>query len=279
VSYGNGSDIDEVDLLQYFAEDAETKVICAYIEGAKDGRALVGALRRAAGLKPTVVMKGGETEGGIRGTIGHTGSSTSQKAIWDAAIRQTGVIRADSIDEMIDVLVTLLFLQVAGDRRAAVVGTGGGVSVRAADECEEGGLVLSPTSDDFKRQLNRVVPYAGTVLDNPFDLPGPDLDVWARVLDLLETWEDVDIILWQICPEIEPFRDGEFRQLPIEIQRMVAFSQLSKPTLVVVHGVGTETGMESMKTMRSLCRDHGIPFYPSLRRASVAIAKCARYLD
>jgi acyl-CoA synthetase (NDP forming) len=108
VSYGNACDIDECDLLDYFASDPETKVIAAYIEGAHDGVRLLKVLKRAAAAKPVVVFKGGFSPDGLRAAASHTGSLAGADKVWDGLLRQVGAIRVYSIEEMVDVLVALL---------------------------------------------------------------------------------------------------------------------------------------------------------------------------
>ena len=108
VSYGNACDINECDLLDYFAEDPETRVIAAYIEGVKDGARLIKALNKAAAAKPVVVFKGGFTGGGLRAAASHTGSLAGTDVAWDTLIRQAGAIRVYSVEEMVDMLVALL---------------------------------------------------------------------------------------------------------------------------------------------------------------------------
>ncbi len=108
VSYGNASDINECDLLDYFAWDPETKVIAAYIEGISDGRRFDAALKKAAAVKPVVVFKGGYTAGGLRAAASHTGSLAGADAVWSGILKQAGAIRVYSVEEMVDMLMALL---------------------------------------------------------------------------------------------------------------------------------------------------------------------------
>lgn len=110
VSYGNALDVNESELLDYFARDPETEIIAAYIEGVKDGRRFLEALRGAARRKPVVVYKGGTTEAGKRATQGHTASLVNSAAVFDTVCRQANAIRVEDANELIDVLVTLRFV-------------------------------------------------------------------------------------------------------------------------------------------------------------------------
>ena len=126
VSYGNACDIDECDLLDYFASDPETKVIAAYIEGTHDGGRLLPVLRRAAAAKPVVVFKGGFSPDGERAASSHTGSLAGADAVWDGLLRQVGAVRVFSIEEMVDMLVALLrVVAFCRPERCASSGTAG----------------------------------------------------------------------------------------------------------------------------------------------------------
>jgi len=93
VSYGNALDINEIDLLNYFLNDPETKVILSYIEGLKsDAREYLELLRKATRLKPVVICKGGRTAVGSRMTLSHTASLAGSANLWETAIRQAGAV-------------------------------------------------------------------------------------------------------------------------------------------------------------------------------------------
>ena len=144
VSYGNACDINECDLIDYFADDPETEVIAAYIEGVTDGRRFAQVVKKAASVKPVVIYKGGYTEGGLRAAASHTGSLAGTDAVWEGVVRQAGAIRVYSIEEMVDMLVALLRMKPPEGPNTCVVGTGGGASVMATDEIERAGLRMAP---------------------------------------------------------------------------------------------------------------------------------------
>ncbi len=105
ISYGNATDLNESDFLEYLAEDPETKVIAGYIEGVKDGIRFLKVLKKAAKLKPIILYKAGITEHGVRATASHTGSIAGSDKVWDSLLKQAGVLRAHSMEELIDVLI------------------------------------------------------------------------------------------------------------------------------------------------------------------------------
>ncbi len=99
ISYGNGLDLDEADFLDYFAQDSETTVIVAYIEGISDGRRFMAALRRAAAAKPVIVLKGGRTSSGTRAAASHTAALAGAQQVWRVALRQAGAMEVMRLGE------------------------------------------------------------------------------------------------------------------------------------------------------------------------------------
>jgi len=170
VSFGNGSDIAAAELFDYAASDPQTAVVTAYLEGVPDGRALLGALRRCAAVKPTIILKGGYTAAGARAASSHTGSLAGPGALFDALCRQAGALRVDTLEELHDaaIVVSTAARHVRG-RRAVLVGGGGGFSVLAADALARHGLDLPELPDTTRAALRPWVPIAGNSIRNPVD--------------------------------------------------------------------------------------------------------------
>jgi len=154
---------------------------------------------------------------------------------------------------------------------------GGGASVRASDECERGGLSLPPAPEELVTELKRFTPVAGSMLRNPFDM-GTFRHDWTPALQALDGWTEMDMFIWQIAPEIEPFEEGIYRQFCRDRRSRILeiFQGLHKPTAVVVHAVEASIGLETLDLMRTECAEHKIAFYPSIYRAARAIS---RYMD
>ncbi|MBU4315634.1 MAG: CoA-binding protein [Proteobacteria bacterium] len=172
VSYGNGLDVNEIELLSYFAEDPDTKIISLYIEGTKNGKDFKAALKNAALKKPVVLYKGGKSEAGKRATFGHTASMTSSVAVFNAVCSQANVMVTDSLEEMMDVLVMLSFAEnITAGSGIALLGAGGGPSVFAGDVLEKEGLRLPALSPDTQQELKKVLPVDGSIFANPLDTP------------------------------------------------------------------------------------------------------------
>ncbi|MCX6028014.1 MAG: acetate--CoA ligase family protein [Chloroflexi bacterium] len=169
VSYGNRADINEIHLLEYLAEDAETQVVGVYIETVSDGRAFMAAVARCAAVKPVIVIKAGRGESGQRATLSHTGSLAGSDAAYNAALRQCGAIRVTSAEEMFDLCRGFVGLPAVCGRRVAIVTNSGGPSILAADRAEEVGLQVAEPGPEIRARLAAFLP-PHAALKNPIDL-------------------------------------------------------------------------------------------------------------
>jgi len=169
VSYGNGADLNETDLVQYLADDPETTVVALYIESVTDGREFMQAVYRCTSHKPVVVIKAGRTQAGQRATLSHTGSMAGSDAVYDVALRECGAIRVHTIEEMFDLCKGFLYVPPPKGKRVAIVTNSGGPAVLAADRAEEVGLEVAGPSPELRRRLSEFLP-GHCSLENPIDL-------------------------------------------------------------------------------------------------------------
>ena len=170
VSYGNGADLAAHDFLSYAAEDPQTTVVGAYIEGVPDGAAFARALRRCARMKPTVVLKAGTSEAGARAVRSHTASLAGSAAVFEALCRQAG---AQLVESMAELRQTLVALATSAGRvrgtRVVMLSSGGGVGVLATDAFARAGLDVPELPEETRRELASFIPVAGTSARNPID--------------------------------------------------------------------------------------------------------------
>jgi len=291
VSYGNAADIGESELLEYLAEDPETEVITAYIEGVKDGRRPDGrpsgrffsAMRVASAAKPVVVLKGGRTESGTRAVFSHTASLAGSIQVFDALCRQVGAVRVDSVDEMIDMAVAFRYMEPPAGPNVAVVGGGGGFSVFAADEIDEAGLRCPALPDHTQAELREFTPLAGTSVRNPVDtiaiFEPPKLEQTLRVVGRAE---NVDVVLyhtnigwggWRRSSNMFAGLDPA-QLMEMMLQQMLAARQATgKPLVVVLRQPLDVEAMERTLTFQERCWRAGFPVFPTIPRAANAIAK------
>jgi len=305
VSYGNAADVDESELLDYLADDPETEVICAYIEGIKDGRRFLAAIRKAA-AKPLAVLKGGRTASGTRAVMSHTASLAGSLEVFDTLCRQVNAVRVNSVEEMADLAVAFRFLQphlslVAagfnpqGDSQTkpqttaggvAVVGGGGGFSVFAADEIDDAGLQCPVLPEHTQKALSEINPVAGTSVRNPVDtiaiFEPPKLEQTLRILGEAE---NIDVIMYHTS-----FSWGRGRRsmamlgadpvhyMQMQVQQMVKARDASRTPIVVVLRPPLDVeSMERTAAFQEKCWQANFPVFPTIPRAANAIAKTLRW--
>jgi acyl-CoA synthetase (NDP forming) len=279
VSYGNALDVNESELLVYLSLDDETEIIAAYIEGVKDGIQFRRALEAAAARKPVIIYKGGRTEAGKRAAHGHTASMTSSIDVFDALCRQLNVIQVDSVDEVIDTLVSLRFANpIPEGTGVALIGAGGGPSVLAGDTLEREGLHMPQFSSATQAELKDVLPIAGSIFTNPLDTPN------------LATPEAISVALRILCrvPEIHmlvyhlgfhPISSWELGRFSSEaflkpvIDSMLETQATGKPVILAVRPPLDVNGMtEFLKTQRAFV-EAGLPLFHSLDQLARAMAR------
>jgi len=192
VSYGNRADVNEVDLLEYLADDDETRVIGVYIETVSDGRRFMAATAKCTARKPLIVIKAGRGQSGQRATLSHTGSLAGSDAVYDAALRQCGAIRVESAEELFDLCRGFVGLpQGVRGRRVAIVTNSGGPSILAADRAEAVGLDVAEPGPEIRAKLATFLP-PHAALKNPIDLTveGTERGYREALLALLAEAED-----------------------------------------------------------------------------------------
>ncbi len=196
VSFGNALDINECDLLEYFAQDPETRIIAIYIEGVKDGPRFLRLLKETTPKKPVLVHKGGRSEAGTRATLSHTAALAGSERVWSAMFRQVGAVQAYNSDDLADLIMTFLLLPPPRGRRVAVVGGAGGWAVQAADDCDLAGLTVQPLSPDIRRQIVELAPQTGFLLRNPVDTSaGANRQAMPSIIKLVAEWDQIDLII------------------------------------------------------------------------------------
>lgn len=173
VSYGNGADIEGAEMLRYFAADPETKIVGAYIEGVRDGKEFFQALKLCASKKPVVILKGGLSDEGYRGTLGHTGSMAGTKNAWSAALKSANAIPARDMRDLIECLMAFNCLDGFSGGRAGVLAGGGMRVVESLDSASEHGFTIPELDPDALAMIKKLLPAAGGRAGNPVDLANP----------------------------------------------------------------------------------------------------------
>ncbi|MFX1580584.1 MAG: CoA-binding protein [Promethearchaeota archaeon] len=169
-SFGNQVDIKPQELLEFFLDDEQTSVVGAYIEGAKNGKELLTALKNLAKEKPVVVLKGGRSAEGSRAASSHTGALAGSRDIWSAVFHQSNVMTVKTLEEMVATLSIFSLSPKPKSRNVGLVAISGGASVIYTDLLIENGLKVPKTSDETIKKLDPLIQDVGTGLGNPIDL-------------------------------------------------------------------------------------------------------------
>jgi acetyltransferase len=197
VSAGNAAAVTVADYLSFYAQDPETAVGLAYLEGIADGRTLYDRFRTVSESKPLVVVKGGATAGGARAAASHTGSLASDDRVFDGAMRQAGVARAATVEEAFEAAATFATQPLPAGPRVIVMTTAGGWGVVTADAIHRSRLLeLAPLPPDLLAAVDTKLPPRWS-RNNPVDLAGGETrDTIPEVLQLIAEHPDVDAVLY-----------------------------------------------------------------------------------
>lgn len=169
VASGNEADLHIEDYLEYLAEDPHTKVILCYVEGFKDGRRFFQIAREVTKKKPVIVLKAGKTPAGAQAAASHTAAIAGADEIFAAVCKQSGIIRAGNLHEMVNIGIAFLRQPLPRGRRLGIVTAGGGWGVLAADACMELGLDVVTLPEATLKELDAILP-AWWNRGNPVDL-------------------------------------------------------------------------------------------------------------
>jgi len=171
ISYENGMDVNECDLIEYLADDKRTKVITVFLEGVIDGKRFIKVSKKASKKKPIIILKGGRSITGARAVASHTGALAGSTKIYSAVFKQTGLIETRSWEELFDCAEAFSTQPLPKGDRIVIVTDGGGFGVLATDWCERQGLQLPEPSEELKKKIRKHIPAYGS-LHNPIDLTG-----------------------------------------------------------------------------------------------------------
>lgn len=200
VSIGNKADVDDADLLTYFEEDEHTNCIMLYIESLKDARKFYETARRVVRKKPVVAFKSGSTEEGAKATSSHTGSIAGADVAYEAAFRQSGVLRARTLSQLFDASRALAYQPVPLGENIAILTNAGGPGVLASDTAYGLGLKLAVLSEDTKEKLNEICPPTWSHR-NPVDIIGDaTTERYERSLRVLMEADEVNAVILLLAP-------------------------------------------------------------------------------
>ncbi len=280
VSFGNAAVLDSTDYLEYLAEDEQTRVIGLYLESVRNGGRFLDLARRINPTKPLVLWKGGETSSGAGAVASHTGTLSGEEKIWESGLKQAGVTRVRSLEELAGTAMAFLNLPPAKGRRLFILGGGGGNSVYYADICMRLGLQVPALAGETREKVAALIPAIGSFARNPVDAWRSfyDPDFMGKILDLVFEDPDLDmIIVDRLIPRMTYAMPDEKDATPAAVDYLRK-NRSRKPLAVVVDGSGEDPFLAAEAArMRQLFCQAGVPAYPSLPLAAQALAHLGAY--
>ena len=200
ISVGNKMQISETELIEYLGNDLRTKVIGLYLEGIKDGEKFLQAASKVSLKKPIVILKAGKTAKTQIAIASHTGALAGSDEIMSVAFEKCGVIRANDLDEFLNLLKLLSGYSAPKSSQCAVITNAGGAGVLATDAFKDKQITLADISAASKKKLKKILPSESSV-ENPIDLLGDaQEDRYRAVLDILHK-EKIENIFCLLTPQ------------------------------------------------------------------------------
>tara|TARA_Y100000310_G_scaffold345560_1_gene466644 strand:- start:256 stop:1488 length:1233 start_codon:yes stop_codon:yes gene_type:complete len=285
VSYGNAIDLNECDYLEHFADDPETDLILMYIEGIKDGRRFIPALRKATAEKPVVILKGGRSDAGTRATASHTASLAGSHRVFQSLIHSAGAVTVRDFDELVDMAVAFSFLPAHTSRNLGVMGGSGGSSVNAADLFAEAGLNVVPIPQDIRDTLKAEGIESYGWFNNPVDssISTGDMGGTDRLVELMTDHDDFQTFI-SFAPG--PRWDGKGRSDLDSIMEQSLHNKTDKPVIMLSGGSGGFSRMPLSEEMSELATqirkqllDDGVATFSTMTRAANALGKVIDFYD
>jgi acyl-CoA synthetase (NDP forming) len=226
ISVGNKADVNENDLLHFWQNDNNIKTLTFYLESFVNGFEFIRPFIIGEISKPTIVLKAGKTESGMKAASSHTGALSGKDKVVDALLYQFGIIRADNLNELFNTAKGFENFKIPKGNRVAVVTNAGGPAILCVDSLEHEKLSIATFSLETKELLREIVHSEGSI-ENPVDLlPGGTAEIYKKVNEIVAADENVDAV---ISIFVEPVMVA-----PFEVIESVNSIQCEKPILQIV---------------------------------------------
>lgn len=266
-SLGNKADLSGNDLLELFEEDPRTRTVLLYLESFGNPQKFRKIASRVGRRKPIALVKAGRSSAGARAAGSHTGSMSGPDAAIDALCEQTGVIRADTLEELFDVATVLGNAPLPGGRRVAVVTNAGGPGILAADALEARGLIVPSLSPETEGSLRAVLPTACSV-QNPVDvLADAEPRTYGLALQLAMADPSIDAVIAVYVPPIT----GDAVAIAKEIARGAVGAK--KPVLSCF------LGTFGVAEAKAVLREHHVPLFRFPEGCAKALSLATQYAE
>lgn len=237
VSLGSKADVTDVEVVEWLAQDEDTRAIAVYVEAFPDPHAFMETARKVSPHKPIVALKGGATAAGAAAASSHTGSLAGSQAAYSAAFRQTGVLQAETIGQFMAWTRALAYQPPAQGDRIAIVTNAGGPGVLSADAAARAGVKMATLSEETLAKLNEVLPSVWSH-NNPIDIIGDATpERFANALQIVAQAPEVDGVV--VIMTVQAMTN------PADVAEAIgeAAAAMDKPILASFLGlVGTKAG-------------------------------------
>jgi acyl-CoA synthetase (NDP forming) len=265
ISYGNAINLDEADLIEYLGKDPETKVICLYVEGVKQGQKFIKVCQQVSKTKPIIAIKGGLTEHGSKATLSHTGSLAGSAVVYGGVFRQAGIIHAEHLEDMFSYARILEKCIKPKGKRVQVITNGGGYGILATDSIIQNNLQMADMDKKVLAKLKKLWPPLVTVA-NPMDLVGDATEMrYKQAIEAAMNDKGVDILLLILLYQT-PLLSPEVVEIVSEFN-----NQKKKPIVVV------STGGEFTELLKHNLEEKGVPSFTFPAQAVEAIRELCNY--
>src|SRR6195256_4687548 len=264
VGLGNKSDLDEDDLLTFFEQDHNTQIIAQHLEDLKDGRAFAEVAQRVSNKKPVVMLKAGRTSAGAKAASSHTGALAGNDRIYEDVLKQSGVIRARSLRDLLEFARAIPILPTPKGENVLIITGAGGSGMLLSDACVDNKLSLMAMPPDLDAAFRKFIPPFGAA-GNPVDITGgePPKTYQNTVRLGLEDPRIHALILGYWHTIVTP--PMVFAQKMVEVIEEMRAKGIEKPVVVSLAGdVQVEEAAEHLFA-------HGIPAYPYTTETPVAV--------
>jgi acetyl coenzyme A synthetase (ADP forming)-like protein len=270
VSIGNKADVSSNDLLEWWEQDENTDLVLLYLESFGNPRTFSRVARRVARRKPILALKAGSTSAGSRAAGSHTAALAGSDAAVDALFHQTGVLRATTLEELVDAAALLSRQPLPAGRRVGVITNAGGLGILCADACESAGLELPALTEETRATLAPLVP-AEASLANPVDLLGSARGAtYDAVIGPVLADPNVDALIVLFVPPVV----AGANEIAATIGHAVERAASSKPVIAVVvsaEGIPPALSREGSPVV-------ALPYPESAARALALAVKRAEWL-
>ena len=280
ISLCNKADIDEVDFIEYLAEDPNTKVILSYLESIEDGKKFLEVVSRVARKKPIIILKSGVSAAGARAASSHTGALAGLDIAYELAFDKCGVLRANTIADLFDYGEIFLFQPIPQKNSFAIVTNAGGPGIIATDAFEREGLKFAQFSEPILHKLRETLPVEAAIF-NPIDIIGdasPDRYEFTietifglNKHNTLQAPDEDDITTYGALIIMSPQAQTHPIQVAKLIHRISSKSLLDKPIVTALVG-----GVSMVEATKYLKQNH-IPCYRFPERAAEALKAMVKY--